>query len=121
MSNVTGDGLRNGAIYVRQGTESIEATYESVQKIINRRVDTGFSTSDEFELKEHLAQLKILYGEISQYTSGFGIDLSRLRTSMGLRMNQNYPNEDYESFIVRMIDRKKKRIEKDLGVNEMIP
>lgn len=125
VSNYEGDQLRRGAIYVREGTESVEGTYERVQKILNRRIETEYSTTEEFELQDHLTQLKILYGEIprfkNKYSSGLVASLSSAKDFFpGIRetvpplmsFNPLFPEENYEEFIVRMIKVKKERIEK---------
>lgn len=113
VSMADGDGIRKNAIYVRRGTSSEEASYEELQKIINRRIETGYSTSSELQLEEHLSQLKILYSNInrSKFVNCGSLIVSALSTE-----NPNYPNEDFECFIVRMIKAKKERIEKALDV-----
>ncbi|MCA1054514.1 ATP-binding protein [Rossellomorea aquimaris] len=55
--------LRYGAIYVRQGTKTIEANNEKLVDVILRKVQSGGSDSDERTLQEHLEHLKILQHE----------------------------------------------------------
>ncbi len=111
MSN--GDDIRKNAIYIRRGTSSEEANYEELQKVINRRIETGYSTSSEIQLEEHLSQLKILYSNI---TKNRLINLGSLVISALTTENPNYPDEDFEDFIIRMIKFKKERIEKELNI-----
>ncbi|MGM9922948.1 MAG: RNA-binding domain-containing protein [Bacillus sp. (in: firmicutes)] len=59
--------LKYGAIYVRQGTKSIEASNEKLVEIILRKVESGGSSVRDFTLKEHLQQLDTLYEEIKQF------------------------------------------------------
>jgi predicted HTH transcriptional regulator len=86
--------LRYGAIYIRQGTKSLEATNEKLVEMIVRKVQTGVSDSNELSLKEHLNQLKSLY-EASD-------ELAHL---------------DYQDFIKHLILNKKKRIQQYLDLS----
>ncbi|MEH7181126.1 AlbA family DNA-binding domain-containing protein [Neobacillus vireti] len=79
--------LRYGAIYVRQGTKSLEATNDKLVEIILRKVQSGGSGVNEYTLKEHLDQLKELYEELA-----------------------TQKNTDYAHFIAELIERKKERI-----------
>lgn len=80
--------LRYGAIYIRQGTKSLEATNEKLVEIIVRKVQTGVFDTNELSLKEHLSQLKSLFEEMD--------DLA---------------HQDYQDFIKELIFTKKKRIQ----------
>lgn len=109
VAKTAGDKIRSGAIYVRSGTESIEASYEKVQQMINRRIETGYSTSREMDLQEHLKQLKVLYSQLAKAKNVPG-------TSEPLALEQR-GEESFEEFISRMIKCKKKRIEEFLDIN----
>jgi predicted HTH transcriptional regulator len=119
-ANNDGQGIRQNAIYIRRGTSSEEATYEELQKVINKRIETGYSTSSELKLEEHLAQLKVLYASIEKinYVGGiFNISKNFGKLILGeSTKNPNYPEEDFEQFIARMISSKKLRIEKVLDI-----
>lgn len=79
--------IRFGAIYVRQGTKSLEATNEKLVDIILRKVQSGGSSLNEYSMKEHLSQIKDLFEEY------------RL-----------HPNDEYGLFIRELIALKKERI-----------
>jgi hypothetical protein len=126
-----GDGIRKNSIYVRRGTSTEEATYEELQRIINRRLETDYSSQREMNLETHLEQLKVLFRQINKYheTGRNLLDLFFMGSALsqafseinkklqsGLTPNPNYPKEDFEAFIVRMIEKKKKRIEIELDV-----
>ncbi len=85
--------LRYGAIYVRQGTKSLEATNDKLVEIILRKVQSGGSGVNEYTLKEHLDQLKELYEELS-----------------------TQKESDYSHFISDLIERKKERIRELLDI-----
>lgn len=115
ISEGESEGIKRDMIYIRRGTNSEIASYDEVQKLINRRIDTGYSSTSELKLEEHLAQLKVLYENISRYKYIGGIN-GVLRDAFqifdGEKIpNEIYPEENFEKFIVQMIDRKKKRIE----------
>lgn len=109
VAKTAGDKIRDGAIYIRSGTESIEANYEKVQQLINRRIETGYSTSKEMDLQEHLKQLKILYSNLAKNKNV----PSSTEPLTGIEAKGE---ENYEEFISRMIVSKKKRIEEILDL-----
>lgn len=121
ISKGEGDGLKKDIIYVRRGTNTIPATYEDVQRLLNTRIETGYSSKSELDLEQHLAQLKILYANVNRFKYYGGINVM-LQTAGGLMLrgeakpNEAYPEEDFEGFITRMIEVKKKRIEKVLNL-----
>jgi predicted HTH transcriptional regulator len=85
--------IHYGAIYVRQGTKSIEATNEKLVEIILRKVQSGGSGMNDYSLIDHLNQLKELFEE-------YQLNL------------QN----DYGNFIWELIECKKNRIRKLLDI-----
>jgi len=106
------------AVYVRRGTASEEANYEELQELLNRRIQTGYSTQSEFDLQKELQELKFLYSQIDRYhfKSSWREHISTVTMSASMFAqekvtNPTYPKEDYEDFIVRMIDLKKQRIQ----------
>jgi predicted HTH transcriptional regulator len=130
-----GKNVRENAVYVREGTSSILANYDYLQRLLNNRINTNRDTSNEIELEEHLAQLEILYSKIQRYhyvykksegssqgnwlaTLGkFAVNVSN--SIIGEKEavpNPNYPEEDYEQFISRIIASKKNRIERILDI-----
>lgn len=120
-----GEGINEYRIYTRRGMQTVEASYEEIQKIINRRIETQYSSTAEIELETHLSQLKMLYEQVSPYKyfrsqASWAANLSRaLDNALGEQQkkeNPNYPKENYEAFISRMIEKKKKKIEIELGV-----
>lgn len=112
--------VKKNTIYVRMGTNTINATYEDIQRIVNRRIETGYSSTSELNLEQHFAQLKILYENIRRYKYLGGINAMSSAFAQMLQgeavPNKCFPSEDFEQFINRMIDKKKKRIEKVLNL-----
>ncbi len=115
-----GDGIRKGAVYVRRGTTTEEASDEELQNVLNRRLETGYSTRSEIDLQTHLEQLRVLYSQI-QRTRSLYPDLTRMMLSAGIGFGENphYPKEDYDAFVGRLIRTKKTRIEIELGVRDL--
>ena len=109
----SGEGIRGGAIYVRREGQSEEGTHEEVQAIISRRLSVAPTTAGARSLKEHLEELKILYAEIPRYLgdpfSAISANMEFLAKSLlgENRPNPQYPKEDYESFVRRLLDAKK--------------
>ena len=109
-----GDGLKRNRVYCRGSVNTEEATHNQLQNIINRRIDTGYSTTREIEFRAHINQLDDLYSTISEYNMTVsGLFDTRLMTGI-LRKEKNpkYPEENFEVFILRMIQIKKEIIQK---------
>lgn len=119
----SGDGLKDNVVYIRRGTSSTEATHEEVQKLINERIETGFSSSSVLELEEHLEQLKTLYSSTKKHKNmGLSIGLSAAAmmafdSMFEKEANPHYPKESYDEFVANMIMKKKKRIQSVLEVD----
>jgi len=110
--NSSGEILHKNRIYYRGKTNTEDATYEELKKIINRRLDTNISTTVEDEFKEHLTQLRMLYSFISKYLTRNPFWVMNISVILGSTQdNPKYPKEDFEDFIVKIIQRKKDIIE----------
>ena len=101
-----GENIRRGAIYVRNKADSEEASYEKLQEIINRRIETGYSKSSEIDLGKHLQQLKALYDMIPQYVSALPLFIDMIPS----KRNPWCPQESFEMFVLNMIKAKKELI-----------
>lgn len=121
--------LKRNRIYIRRGTSCEEATSEEITDIIKRRMNAEYPDSGKtLNLDEHLEQLKTLYSKISSHKGYYkgGIVNSLLKATEAIKavtnvewINENnplYPEEDYEEFISRMIDEKKRKIERELDL-----
>lgn len=129
--NATTD-LEKDVIYVRRGTKCERASAAEIEKIISDKIDTIFKETTDLQLEEHLQQLKILYAELPQKIRvlvkkgepvPWIMTISQtLRAFSGGRDvyeeqdNPDFPEERYEAFIARMIERKKLKIEKVLDL-----
>ena len=128
------DKIEKDIIYVRRGTESVKATSEDINRIIERKISTIYSNDTNLSLDEHLSQLKRLYSELPKkirvlirkgkqpaFTSALKILAEAVNGIYGQdeyeeQDNPNYPDESYEAFILRMISAKKIKIEKVLDL-----
>jgi predicted HTH transcriptional regulator len=108
IAEAEGQLIRKAAIYVRRGTSTEEADYKEVQEILNRRLETSYSSQSELTLEQHISELRLLYQQIS-ITRQFSF-ISMLSNPFEER-NPTYPKEDFESFIARMIKLKKQIIQ----------
>ena len=119
--------IKDGDIYVRSGTESRKATNYQVEKIIEKKlIACKVPRSKDMTLKQHLEQLNILYNELTYTvieTDAFS-GLSKALTTLAERFSgktiikkkENYPKESYDDFILKMLNKKKKRIEEELDL-----
>jgi predicted HTH transcriptional regulator len=116
ISSKSGEGITENKIYIRKGTQSIEPSYGDLQKLINKRIETESINANTIGLDEHLKQLKILYGQISRYTytNAWGDLAINIHQQFGgvKLINTEYPAEDYDKFIVSLIEIKKEIIRK---------
>jgi len=102
------EGIKLINVFVRRNKSSVQANFDELQRIINRRIETGYSSRSENQLEEDLAHLKALYSSIPRYYSSFPF-VNPL--AVFNKPNPNYPDEDFEDFIIKMISLKKKFIE----------
>lgn len=107
LSARDGDGISRTTIYVRRGTESVAASYEELQGVLNRRLATGHDSRKEFSLEQELRELKVLYDAIPRTIST--LPLLRLGALLDIP-NPAYPKENIEEFVTGLIEAKKKRI-----------
>lgn len=131
ISCSAGENINENEIYIRRGTSTEQANYEGLQKIINKRIDTDYSSKAELDLEEHLEQLKVLYSQITQYNvrirSGLAdmaakalvSSLSNIVGQQERIPNPIFPKEGFEEFIARVIEKKKRRIESELSLLNM--
>jgi hypothetical protein len=110
ISLADGEGIRKNAIYIRRKAETIEADYEGLQEVINKRVETTYSSRGENELEKQLELLKVLYKFIPKRIPIFE-KLYPLTID-----NPNYPEETFEDFVKKLIETQKKRILDFLGL-----
>lgn len=115
LSTSDGDGICKGDIYVRRGTQSIKANYEELQQIINRRIETTYTSSEEFALEEHLAELRVLYNQIPRYLEPFAHFSDSLRSGLGMMENPDYPDQTFTEFVKELIVVKRQIIRDILG------
>lgn len=114
LSKKDGDGIRRNTVYVRRGTNTDEAAYEELQELINKRLETGYSNQKSIELAKHLDQLKILDKErprSKSSRSGVLGDMRSLAEMFGPKTSG-----EYEKFLEELYDKKKKVIERELGL-----
>lgn len=130
------DDIEKDCVYVRRGTSSEKASARDFETMFQRKLENVFKESNDLSLKEHLEQLQFLYDSIPQKKRVLVKKGNRFVGAMeGLQAlsermteifgepdqyeevpNENYPSEDYEQFLVRMIDKKKLKIEKVLDL-----
>ena len=127
--------LEKDIVYVRRGTKCEKATASEIEQIISRKVENIFKNSSDLSLDEHLVQLKKLYNELpktitvlvkkgepgvaGQTLQILGSIFSNVWKSGDIyeeQDNPNYPSESYEAFVLRMIEKKKLKIEKVLDL-----
>lgn len=121
-------GLRAGAIYVRREGQTEEATYEEIQNLIRQKLAAAPQTEEARGIKEHLEELKVLYAEIPRNLNAAGRMFEPLFSKTAqqfanmfvgeTKQNPNYPSEDYQTFMRRILDAKKSLIEAALGLGK---
>ncbi len=125
LSLKDGAKITRDTIYIRRNGASEPINYNELQEILNNRIDTEYSTTNELKLVEHLEELKELYGRIPKtitefkhsnpFRSSILAESYALINQRGLlgdverktSPNPEYPQESYENFIKRIIEIKK--------------
>ena len=131
ISHKESTDIKEAAIYIRRGTSDEMVNEQELKDILTRRNQHIFPvTGEPLNLQEHINQLKILYKNIEpvivtfEMPSGKGEPFSIL-ASAAMKIigcdkkeekNSLYPNESYDEFISRMIDKKKQKIERVLDL-----
>ncbi|MET4727666.1 putative HTH transcriptional regulator [Lysobacter enzymogenes] len=105
------EDLRTGAIYVRVGTTSTEAGHVELQEVINRRIESGYSSQPELELDKHLAQLRAL----DEQRSGNDSWISGLLREQESRF-EDRESTDHKYFIEQAYGLKKQLVLRLLGL-----
>ena len=124
IATAKGEGIRKLGIYVRQGPATQEANYEELQRVINRRLETGYSSQREIDLTTHLGELQALYHNISKYHYPHAITTQAITSILAPlqgkpELNPAYPKEGYDDFVAHMVERKKRLIEMVLNVQDL--
>lgn len=120
-----GNDIKDGDIYIRTGTESTRANNYQVDKIINRKLNAcKVPRSKYLSLEEHLEHLKILYSELTYTTdTGWISSVKQALASLGVNKTTQkkdlYPKEDYDDFVLKVLNKKKKRIEEELDIQDL--
>jgi hypothetical protein len=120
-----GASVSSNVIYTRRGASMVATNHEEFQRVVSRRLETGYSSRRELDLKTHLEQLRVLYEQVSPYSMKSLIGEMMLQSSGIHRLftkrvpNPSYPEEDYETFLARAIARKKRRIEMELDIEDI--
>jgi len=111
VSKADGKDIKKSAIYIRRGAASEQANYEEIQALLNRRIETGYSTQSEFDLQKEFQELKFLFEQIDRFI--VSKEAMPALSFLGVP-NPNFPKETLEDFVKRMIELKKKKIENRL-------
>lgn len=119
-----GEDIKENTIYVRRGTATEAANDIEIQDIINRRINYEYPNNGQpLELSDHMEQLEELYRHIDKtkreydYTGlGFLKDVKSLFGKYTEFENPYYPEESYDEFVARIIQMKKKKIERLLDL-----
>ncbi len=96
-----------------------------VQRLINTRIESGRSTQGELDLRQHLEQLKVLFGEIERVKVSGSLWSGLAQTSLVrvigavAEADPPYPSEDFEALVVRQSERKKRRNERLLQTDRV--
>lgn len=97
-------------IFTRRNASTIRANYEQLQHILNRRIETDYSSTTRLSLREHVEELKELYAVLS---GGPPVSLTEALARMyRVQMPRSpcYPKETFGEFIAKMIESKKRAI-----------
>lgn len=104
-------GLRQNALYVRAGTSSREADHYELQRVINRRVETGHSNQGTLDVDKSFAQLRVL-DELRHQNDSWLSQFSRDVEDPA----DDRESSDFKDFIEAAYERKKAQLWAELGL-----
>ncbi|MDR3472648.1 MAG: ATP-binding protein [Devosia sp.] len=110
-----GEGIREGAIYMRRQAVTSEASYDEVQRLLNKWIETRYSSDEEMDLKVHIEQLKVPVGELPSRSLLFGSRLNN--TALFGAAHPVIEAEPISEFLARMIRHKKLIIAEVIGLS----
>ncbi len=104
LARADGKDIYSNRIYVRTNTSSTEANHEQVQELIQKKIETSTNKSPvKQEILDNLTQLKTLYDHKKSENPLLRLVISPFLTG-----------RDFNDFIVEMIEKKEKFIERFL-------
>lgn len=121
LATKDGSGIFDAVVYVRRGTSSNAANHTDLQRLINRRIETGHSSNPTLDLAEQLEHLKLLYLEVNRfYTRSYGSYLDTLENygrQEATAAGSPYPDETFIEFLVEALRAKKQSIRAYLALD----
>lgn len=116
-----GENLKRDTVYIRRNRATEPINHDELQEILNNRIETEYSTTNERKLIEHLEELKELYNYIPktirqldpssrsliQSMQAINQAINGVSSQFKILPNPDYPQESYESFVKRLIEIKK--------------
>lgn len=106
LSLKDGVKINRDTIYTRRNRASEPINNDELQDVLNNRINTEYSTTNELKLVEHLEELKELYTHIPKRLSSVFYVTQVIQGNL----NPEYPKESYEDFIRKIIEIKKEVI-----------
>jgi len=111
LSLKDGEGVRTNVTYVRDGTTSTEAGHGQLQAVLNRRIESGYSSKPRLDLDVHLAQLRLL-DELRESNDSW---INHVIRQAGGRF-EDVQSSDYNDFIEEAYQAKKQAVWKALDL-----
>lgn len=110
-------GIKSDTIYIRRDTQSTKANHSEIEDLIRRRL-RSVEESTSRELSEEIDELEMLYGKLDKKWSYSRAISGSISTAMTVD-NPYYPDESFDDFVRKLVFKKKIRIERVLGVEDI--
>jgi Schlafen, AlbA_2 len=107
IAAANGEGITAGEIYVRREGQTERAVHEEVQEIINKRIESGYSSRGELDLQRCLEHLKLLMASRPNRPLWPGIEFRQI---LGIT-----DEDTFGDFIDDMVEQTKSLIAKTIG------
>lgn len=113
-----GEHILSDTIYVRRGTKNEQANTIEIEKMLDKRINHMHSLPSIQNLKEEMEQLEFLYNKLNQRK----FQEDQFQNFKETNKNEYYETiskdnesiENFEQFIIRMIKKKKNKIDRIL-------
>ncbi|WP_186578032.1 AlbA family DNA-binding domain-containing protein [Aquibacillus kalidii] len=125
ISKKESNDIKINKIYIRKNTSVEEANNSDLENMITLRIHETYSDLSDLDLGEHISQLKVLYESIPRLKTSSAEWAKTISSVTNFSIfstttkNEYYPEESFDKYMSGLIEKKKRKIEKVIEVNDI--